>query len=242
MKLDTNEKDFAEAFIKGYLAPGFGNLPKREIDLLVLQLLVEHDRNLSWEEPPSAFHLAQILGVKRSKIRSLMDELSFRRPATERDETTRKTLRKMLISQELKVINDVVRLQIEDGYCREYAKNLVSVAGGIVDGSFDRTIITLTADKFLILSAEIATDEEQVRLAQILKKETELKPETLGSSIEWQREIRREFLKSIAGQAGKELTSDMFWLGRLLLTGGASELASVVNRICGKVSAADEVE
>lgn len=231
MGLQTDNDGFTRDFLTAYLAPGFGNMPKREIDLLVLDLLVKHDKSLSWEDPPSAFRLAQLLGVKRGKIRALMDDLSFRRPPISRDDLAKKVLRTILSEQEIDTQTSTVKIQIEDGYCREYAKNLVRVAGGIADGSFDRSIITLSADRYLILASEVATEQEQARLIKALKEKTELPIPNHGNAEARRRELRHEFLKGVAGVAGQEITREAFRLGRLLLTGGASELPGVVRKV-----------
>jgi len=231
MNLKTKNELFATKFLEAYLALGFGNMPKREIDLLILRLLVECDEDLSWDNPPTAFMLAQQLGVKHGKLRSMMDELSYRRPAEVRDALARAMLRQTLIAQDVESAGNFVKIQVEDAYVREYAKSLVKDAGGIVDASFDRSIISLSADRYLVLAAEIAGESERKRLADALKNEISNKSDRTLTAEERRQEIRHEFLKAVAGQAGKELTSNMFKLGKLLLTGGTSEIVELAKSV-----------
>jgi hypothetical protein len=74
---------FTDAFLTAYLQDGFAAMSKREIDLLVLRLVVDHKECWSWESPPNAFEMAKALRAKRTRLRSMMDELSFRMLADE---------------------------------------------------------------------------------------------------------------------------------------------------------------
>ncbi|GAA3874475.1 hypothetical protein [Celeribacter arenosi] len=229
---DLNKEKFTEEFLEAYLENGFTTMTKREIDLLVLRLLVDHREIWDWDTPPTAFEMSRDLRAKRSRIRSMMDELSFRMLASEDNAKAR--LRALILKQcenEGDAITHAgsIRLQIEDGFLRDYAKSLVQTDFGIVDTSFDRTIITLSGAKFLSLIASLFDKRKKEALHSELKK-VETKIKKSGGKSLW-----RCFLESVAQGAGKEVGSKAVRLGLAALTGGVSEIATLVDGLTNEM-------
>lgn len=223
---------FTDAFLTAYLQDGFTSMSKREIDLLVLRLLVDHKDGWSWENPPNAFEMAQALRAKRTRLRSMMDELSFRMLADEENAKKRlKTLIKKQCEGEGNAITQAgtVRLQIEDGFLREYAKSLVQEDFGIVDTSFDRSIITLPAAKFLSLVAHLFDADQQAALQSQLEASKEKLP---GSDT---KPVWKRFLEGVVTGAGEKIGETAIRCGLAALTGGVSEIAELVDAITAKL-------
>jgi hypothetical protein len=225
---------FCREFLDAYLNDGFTSMPKREIDLLVLRLLLRHTNGWSEDEPPSAFLLAQSLRAKRSRIRSMLDELSFRNAADEKAANDR--LHVILENGEKDIDNSKVRIQIEDGYLREYAKSIVQADFGIVDTSFDRSIISLSGDKFLALTAEVMGDKERATFEKELKKH---KKALKGADQEGLlKTFLREFVKGSGQEAGKQAIK----LGMAALTGGITEIPGLIAPFFKKKNAGEIIE
>lgn len=226
-----NKEKFSEEFLNAFLENGFTSMTKREIDLLVLRLLVEHRNDWSWEEPPTAFEMSQLLRVKRSRVRSMMDELSFRLLSNE--EEAKRRLRKILedrVKQEGDQLfeSSSVRLQIEDGFLREFAKSLVQADFGIVDTSFDRSIMTLSGHKFLALVAAVLDEETRAKVEEELgKHEKDLKK--AGKQSLW-----RMFLEGFVQHAGAEAGKKAIKIGAAALTGGLSEISDIIDTFFGE--------
>ena len=223
---------FARAFLEAYLENGFTTMTKREIDLLVLRLLVTHSDGFSWEDPPSAFELSQQLRAKRSRIRSMMDELSFRLMAD--DTQARKRLKKIIedrIREEGEPLFEEsrVRLQIEDGFLREYAKDLVQKDYGIVDSSFNTSIIVLSGDKFLALVFEVMPEAPR----ETIEEELERHREELHATPE--NGLFRQFIEHAVKGAGTEGGKQAVRLGVTALSGGTSELPGLVRWFIDKM-------
>lgn len=216
-----NHEGFAREFVEAYLKNGFANMPKREIDLLVLHLLITHSDAWSWEHPPSAFELSQKLRTKRGRLRSMLDELSFRNAADE--EKVRARLHRLLEESEKDIDGNKVKVQIEDGYLREYAKSLVQADFGIVDTSFDRSIVTLSGDKFLMLVSEVMGDKEK----QAFEKELNKHRKDLPAAKE-KDGLLKTFLEEFVKSAGKEAGKKAIKLGASALTGGLSEIPDLI--------------
>lgn len=231
--LDGLDKEkFTEEFLKAYLQDGFTAMTKREIDLLILRLLVDHKDGWSWENPPNAFEMAQALKAKRTRLRSMMDELSFRMFAD--DDQARKRLRKIIEDRIREEGDDIfedsrVRIQIEDGFLREYAKDLVQKDYGIVDSSFNSSIIILSGDKFLALVFEVISDDARGRIAQ------ELEEHRKSLHARDNQNLFRMFIEQAVKGAGGEAGKQAVKLGITALTGGGDRLPGLVKWFIDKM-------
>lgn len=213
---------FGRDFLDAYLRSGFGSLPKREIDLLVLQLLLQHHKDWLIQNPPSAFELSHFLRVKQSRIRLLLDELAFK---SNIDETVvKQRLKDIILSHESHVDGDRVKIQIEDGYLREYAKNIIRSQYGLVDTSFDRSIVTVSADKFLILATHVA-DAEAVRVMSLAMTRS------MASTKERREGVVRLFVDAMVSSAGQQVGKKAVDLGFAVLSGGISEIPALIDAI-----------
>lgn len=228
---------FAEEFLKAYLQDGFTAMTKREIDLLILRLLVDHKDGWSWENPPNAFEMAKALKAKRTRLRSMMDELSFRNQTD--DEGAKAKLRRIILDRvgpdsDATFDGGTVRLQIEDGYLREFAKSLVQEDLGIVDTSFDRSIMALSASKFLGLVGALVSEDIRSHMEAELAKHQDQLPKNDKQGI-W-----RIFLESFVKSAGAEIGKKGVKLGAAALTGGLSEVSEIIDSIFENRSAPGE--
>ena len=151
----------------------------------------------------------------------MLDELSFRNAGDQ--ETVNRRLHDILGMGEKDIKNNKVRIQIEDGYLREYAKSIVQADFGIVDSSFDRSIISLSGDKFLTLVTEVmSVGERKVFEKELKKHKKDLKGKENESLL---KTFLREFVKSAGNEAGKKSIS----LGAVTLTGGLSEVPGLID-------------
>ena len=227
--LDQLDKEsFANDFLTAYLSGGFTTMTKREIDLLVLRLLIEHSDGWSFENPPTAFEIAQKLRAKRGKVRSMMDELSYRQLT---DETEALRRLRIIIENRIREENDnlfesdKVRIQIEDGYLREFAKDLVQKDYGIVDSSFNSSIIVLSGDKFLALAFEVMPEGARAKIEdELLRHRDEL------AGVERQK-LFRMFIEQAVKGAGSEIGKKAVQLGVTALSGGMANIPSLVREI-----------
>jgi hypothetical protein len=227
-----DKEKFTEAFLKAYLQDGFTAMTKREIDLLVLRLLVDHREGWSWEDPPNAFDMAQALRAKRTRLRSMLDELSFRMFAD--DDSARKRLKKIIEDRIHKKSEDIldgnrVQIEIEDGFLREFAKDLVQKNYGIVDSSFNSSIIVLSGDKFLALVFEILPDANRDEIESEINKHADF------LSNREKKDLLRAFIEQAVKGAGSEAGKQAVKLGMAALTGGASELPGLVTWLIEKM-------
>jgi len=219
-----DKQSFFNDFVNAYLKEGFTNLPKKEIDLLFLDLLIKHHQE--WKSAtPDTFRLATALRIKRGKLRSMLDELSYRH--VESDEQLKEKLKIILEKGETDILHEKVRIQIESSYLREYTKQIVLDDSGLVDTSFDKTIIVLTPDKYLFLVMEVLGAEKQKEFEKELKKE--FKDKIYKTTYEGP--LWKQFIKEVIKGAGNAIGVQAIKIGSAYLTGGTSEISSLVKEI-----------
>ena len=164
---------FADIFLDTYLRGGLGTLPKREIDLLVLRALIVSSTTDTTQEAlakADSFYLGRECCVRASRMRSMLDELRYRNPPT--DEDLRAQLRGQLAKGERIADGTTVRIQIEDALLRDYARKVVRDDFGVVDSSFDRTVVALSPAKFLALVLAVLGPEARAELEKQLTATT----------------------------------------------------------------------
>ena len=195
---------FAQVFLPNYLVGGLGSLSKREIDLLVLRAYLEAKMGLPIQvaiTKADPYQLGRDLNIRASRIRTMLDDLRYRYPPSE--DELRSQLSEALRKGEIGPGKNSLRIQIDDMLLRDYVRKFVRDIFGIVDTSFDRTIISLTPENFLALAVwtqDSATKETIEKKLQAIK---------LKSDIEAPKEERVHwFIKKIgegaATQLGKE--------------------------------------
>lgn len=224
--LDANA--FLQDFFTVFVRNGYGALPKREIELLVLELLLKHSSTWSSEEPPT-YELARLLRISPRRLRSLLDDLAYRDAA--RDENwCRKQLRDILKKSEKIKHGTWIAVQIDDGLIRDFATATVRREFGIVDTSFNTAIVKLTGEKFGALAASVLEPEEWEPILEALdtaKMETEQDPKSPKSAI-------RLFIDAFATSAGEEAGKQTVDLGFTLLSGGTNKILGAINAITGQ--------
>ncbi|WP_146217137.1 hypothetical protein [Falsiroseomonas bella] len=221
---------FADIFLDVYLSGGLGSLSKREIDLLVLRALIEASTTdaaqaaLANADP---FYLGRECRVRATRMRSMLDELRYRNPPT--DEDLRTQLRDQLTRGERIADGTTVRIQIEDGLLRDYARKVVRDDFGVVDSSFDRAIIALSPAKFLALVLAVLGPDARTEFETQL---TATKPGTVPAPIEgrltW---IFKKMGEAAAGEVGKrvvQLSDEWLRANGASVAGTVQELAAQI--------------
>ena len=203
---------FANAFLERYTNVGFGALSKREVDLLVMQLLQEH---LPGFRAMNDFDAAILLRTTKRKIRGLRDELSYREGTD--DDALKQQLRNELQNAEvLASDHGTVRIQIDDAAVRGFAEKIVRSEFGLVDTSFNSAILQLSGEKYLLLAYSVLKEPERKKAEEEIQKLGPA-PQEQVSSFE---QFKAAFISGAGNQAGKMCVSGAM----ALISGGASVL------------------
>lgn len=155
---NSSEEDAKSAlnyFLKSYMTPAFGALPKNEVELIVLNVLVNLN---AIDEEPELYELVSKLKVTRSKARGLIYDRELRRSSEdELDEKVKALLKKPLIQKN----GDLYVLEVENPLVSDHLRSRVQKLGYVSDGSFSPSIVKLGLDAVAALIESYLTDQER---------------------------------------------------------------------------------
>jgi hypothetical protein len=157
----TDSEAFVTQFIKEYLTDGFGSMPKREIDILVMNLLMEH-ANLS---DKSNHDLSILLQTTEARIKNIRYEARLKYPPDE-DYVKREFLVLLARSQfELdkragaELDQGKIVFVMEDDYLRHAIQGHLKEKGMFTDTSFNREIVKISPDSLMAVIREFYGEE-----------------------------------------------------------------------------------
>jgi hypothetical protein len=204
-------------FLKNYLSPAFGALPKAEVELLVLQMLEDLrliDGNLG------AYELVSKLKITNAKARRLLYERDLRRKTPEDlDKQLLIVLQKPSILKNGKWFI----LQIENALLTDYLREKVKLLGHVTDGSFSPGIVKLSLDAMAALIDEMYEGKDE-------KKETARKaliaagaPDTSFKGVI--RAVLEKIGSKFAAEAGEALMYEASGYLVPIVTGASAGIA-----------------
>ena len=224
---ELKNSNFIESFLDAYIRNGYGALPKREIDLLIVKLLLENVPTWTKDQPTS-YVLSRALRLSPRRVQTMLDEIAYRDEKKD-DSWCKEQLIEIIKRAEKIKRGEFVRFQIDDGLIRDYATDLIRSSYGIVDTSFNTSIIKLSGEQLSSLVLQIIDDQDRKKiLDSIDKKKKELHQDT-GKT----KSAIRLFIDSFAEQAGKQAGKKTVNLGFTMLTGGVSDAIDLINKLIG---------
>jgi hypothetical protein len=162
-KADVN--DIWGDFYEEYLSRGFGNMPKRDLDVLIFHLLEKRGDFIG----KSNFQIARILRTTPTKIKSLKYEsvLRFDNADINNESFLKERFASYLKnSPPLEFDDKYLKLQIEDPVLIDHLKAICKENGIITDGSFNGEILKVDESSFINLLEKIRFDNDKKGLKQ----------------------------------------------------------------------------
>jgi hypothetical protein len=212
----------ALAFILSeYVKPAFGALPKREIDLLMLEALV---RIGYLDSEPSLYQLIQSLRVSRSKARSLVYERDLRRLGKKQlDEILRGSLIKPYILKQ----GELFCLEIENPLVLDHLKDKLQRLGYATDGSFSPSLVRLSKDAFnaLVIDCVPLANQKAVKDSLVAAGAPN---GTFGSVV---KGVLVKLGGKFADSAGEEMARNISEYLGPILSGATSEITSRISEL-----------
>ncbi|MBN2045341.1 MAG: hypothetical protein JW757_10005 [Anaerolineales bacterium] len=215
---------FADKFLERYFENGLGSMTKREVDILVISLLMEHgtiEQNGATEELNLLGNndLSILFQLSETRVKGLRYEAMLKYPPDE-NYVPREFMYLLAKSQfEFEKSGGAGKIcfVMEDKYLRQAIQGLLKKEGMFADTTFNSEIVRISPS-FLIevirmLLGQEAADEFADGFQQLIESEEEEKEEL------WP-EIVRGFLKKMAEAGGAATGSAIFGiiLGRLGIT------------------------
>ena len=147
-------KKVLAGFLHSFTNPAFGSLPKNEIELKVLEMLVELT---AIEKEPKEYELVSKLRITRSKARNLIYARELRRSNSQQlDEKVKNLLKKPIVQKK----GDSFVMEVENPLVSDHLRAKVQGLGFYTDGSFSPSIIKLGGDAITALIESYLTKEE----------------------------------------------------------------------------------
>lgn len=218
---DSTCRATLEYILSEFAKPAFGALPKKEIELLMLEALV---RIGYLDLEPSLYQLIQLLKVSRSKSRSLVYERDLRRLGkTQLDEL----LRGSLVSPHILKQGDLFCIEIENPLVVDHLKDKLQRLGFATDGSFSPSLVRLSKDAFNALVVDYVPSEIQMAVKAALVA-AGAPDGTFGGVI---KGILVKLGGKFADSAGEEIAGNISdYLGPIL-SGATSEITSRISEL-----------
>lgn len=207
--------------LEGALEPALGALPKRELELLILEALIEighihHD--------PKVYDLVQKLRITKSRARALIYDRELRR----QDEGSLDVMAVTALKRPmLQAQGYAIAMEIENPYLADHIRNRVASLGHVSDGSFSPALIRLSASAAAALVDSYLSADDQKKVKKVLVKAgghntslTNLLTQVIAGAA-----------GAVAGKAGEALVNEGAKLMTSLLDADERKIADIAGRI-----------
>lgn len=218
------ETDFIEELLNGYISQGFGQMPARQMQLLILELLTK--KISDWERNPPVWDMSRKLRISPKRLRGLLDDIAYM-DTEKTDDWCAAELKKILTEDHEKVANGkAIRVQVDDGLVRDYAISQVRKRFGLVEFGMNSSIIELSSEKFAMLAISLLEEEEAATLIESIDQ--------INKDTPKDRAAYKLFIDEFAKASGKEAGTKLTKLALAVLTLGATEAIDFVNGVLKK--------
>lgn len=203
------QQEFIEEFLSAYMDRGFGSLSKREIDVLLVHLLMKYS-NLSSK---NNHELSLDFLLSPTKIKNLCYEAKLK--YLSKDNYFKEQFFKLLRKVKLKQLqnNTWVMFSVEDELLKQYIQAKVKESGSFTDSSFNSEIIKIELNDFIGLLDGLLDESEKIDVKELLAPIVE-------NDVNEFKELAFEFFKGLASGAGGEIGK----VAVTMATGGVSGL------------------
>ena len=160
--LKVDWQAFGQSFFEHYARSGYGRLPKRDIDVLVMHLLMQHgalDGSSDWD-------LARELRTTPTKVRNLRADARYLYwSQSERDQHVRRCFFAAIANEAYVLKNEQIILSVPDAFGRQALMAILREGHHVVDTSFNGELLRLGPRGFAMLFDALLTEEQRAVLA-----------------------------------------------------------------------------
>ncbi|WHZ20491.1 MAG: hypothetical protein OJF55_002640 [Rhodanobacteraceae bacterium] len=212
---------FSETFLKACLERGLGSSSKKDMELLLVHLLVNKEDLAT----TPVHEVSLLLQIPESRLTSLIYEAKLRFAVDSKDELRNAVLARLACAS-FTYKGGWVVFDIEDRLIRQAFAAEVKVLGNFIDGSFNREIVRVVPEHLIqLLERLFLSKPEQDAIVKSVKKAMS-KAKKEKDEITF-RSIMKKFLEGAAGEAGSLGVSTVAHT----LTGGATSAISLCKTV-----------
>jgi hypothetical protein len=184
-----------ERILAGAASPAFGSLPKRELELLLLDALVAVGYV---SDNSDLYTLVTRLRTTRSRARSLLYERELRRlDSAALDVLVKDSLRSPLLQKQ----GDVFCLEIENPLVADHVRSLLRQLGHATDGSFSPSLVRMSAEAAAALIEHFVEEKDREVLRKALVSAGAPDKSLRGAIIG----VLKKVGSKVAGEAGEAI-------------------------------------
>jgi len=194
---------FANNFLNKFLENGFGSLPKREIEIYIMNLLLEDGQFIN-ENGDIDFHeISLILKLSETKVRNLIYEVELK---YRNNHNFLEQLIELIEKQKYEVDGDKIKFSIQSPLLKQYFEyEIRKLPNSISDGSFSKNIVTISKETFEKLLKSLYKDDEKIN--KFIDKLPDDKKKIIKDKDSLFKEFVREFIKR-SGSRSADLIFD----------------------------------
>lgn len=187
---------FCKFFLENYLAGGLGRMQKRDIDVLIMHLLIADGR---YQFPKDIFKAARELSLTETRVRNLYQEVQLRYQQLPEKEA-KESLVELVEKRAFELKKDRLVFIVRDPMLGQWFQEWVASVDGFTDSSFNPNLVSVHHKVFLDVLDKIA-------VGQFPEFEEELsKFNEAGGRKATLKLFVDEFVKSAGNEAGKMST------------------------------------
>ena len=217
--------DFIEELLNGYISQGFGQMPARQMQLLILELLTKKISN--WEKNPPVWDMSRKLRISPKRLRGLLDDIAYM--DTEKTDDWCAAELKDILSNDREIVpnGEAIRVQIDDGLVRDYAISQVRKRFGLVDFGMNSAIIELSSKKFAMLAMALLEKNEGEKLIEAIGQKNN------GTSKD--RAAYKLFIDVLSNAAGKASGTILMEVACSLVSDKVEETIDIVKELVNNI-------
>ena len=220
--ISSQNNIFEDEFLQEYLDRGFGSLSKRDIDILVMHLLMKH----SDLKGVSNFNLSMKLKLTETKIKNLKYEAKLKY-SKRLDVGIKEEFLSLLSKTRLQVVGKEtwISIVVEDTFLRNAIKAKVKENGSFADGAFNTEIVKISVDDFSYLMCVFSESEEQKNVEKEISNLLSVK-----NTLDF-KDLFKMFLEEAIKGAGDEVGRQSITIGATYLSGGISVVGQIFSSL-----------
>ncbi len=205
--IDVNDKaGFYDKFIKAFKSPSFGALPKKEVELLVLRLLIEAG---VFREKIDSYSLSRELCIPVSKARTLYYEYQLRN-----SEYNTNYIIGLLKTAQVVIVDKkaVIQIGVDSLFIKNQLEATIKELNDYPDYSFNKDILRFSTYTYLEMLRRFSDEEQINQIEEGVLKAVKESLKDNGYKPKSKAELFNIFLEAAISAAGKEtgkLTVDL---------------------------------
>lgn len=147
--------NFCEEFLSNYLAGGLGKMQKRDIDVLVMHLLISDGR---YKFPKDLYKAARELSLTEARVRNLYQEVQLRYQQLP-EEDAKAAFVDLINKRSFELKGNRLVFVVRDPMLGQWFQEWVARVDGFTDSSFNSNLVSVNKEVLLDVLDNIAANE-----------------------------------------------------------------------------------